>query len=68
MSMQNPTYTFSELIELIKISDEQTFIIILEIIEEEADLYPKTELEYIYANMVHAFERLGPFQTIIFKL
>ena len=63
-----PTYNYSEFLQLIKECDVTTLLILIELLCEEAGLFLKTEAEYLYANISWAINRFDNFEIIKFKI
>lgn len=66
---KEPTYSFKEFTEQVKICDENTLLILIELLAEEAKLYTRTEAEYLYMNIHNAVHRFNNFRRLeFFKL
>lgn len=66
--MQQPTYTYYEMLEQIKNCDAQTLLIIIELLCEEGKLYVKTDLQHLYTNIHYALLRFSCFTVIKFRI
>lgn len=63
-----PTYNYSEFLQHIKDCDEVTLLILIELLCEEAHLYIKEEVEYLYANISWSINRFKNFTIIKFRI